>query len=201
MLGQHQTANFGVALAALVLLRQTDSRVGLSHLRSGVRDVHWPARFQVIPGRPTMIFDVAHNASGMQVFGETWPRVFGGRRAVTLFTTRDDKNYRVMWTSLAPAVSVWVGCPLPHSPGIGRATMEDLARKAGIPFEWYETPIAGYRRARALAGPDGLCLVAGSHYLVGDVIPAAWVAIQPLVKSPIQQLTWDDILASLKMPS
>jgi len=201
LLGDHQTANLGVALATLVVLRGSESSIALSHLRSGVRDVHWPARFQIIPGRPTMIFDVAHNQSGMQVFSDTWPRVFGERRAVALFTTRDDKNFRSMWKSLAPCLSVWIGCPLPHSPGIERGTMEQLARKEGIPFEWYNTPMEGYRRARALAGPDGLCLVAGSHYLVGDIMPAAWITSRPPGESPIQRLKWDDILAALRLPS
>lgn len=200
LLGRHQAANLGVALAALAMLRQSDSGIELSHLRSGAGTVHWPARFQMIPGHPTLVFDVAHNVSGMQVFAETWLRVFGGRRAVALFTTREDKDYRAMWRLLAPCLSAWIGCPLPHSPGIERNAMEEMARKAKIPFEWYETPAEGYRRARALAGPDGIGLIAGSHYLVGDVIPAAWVGSQPPMHAPTQKLSWNDIRASLKTP-
>jgi dihydrofolate synthase/folylpolyglutamate synthase len=200
LLGRHQTANLGVALAALHMLPRTDPSLYPGNLRSGVRQVHWPARFQVIPGNPTEVFDVAHNPSGMQVLADTWPKVFGRRKAAALFTTRQDKTYKTMFTALAPCLSAWVGCPLPHSPGIERHDMELLARRADIPFEWCDTPMAGYHRTRALAHPGGLCLVAGSHYLIGDVIPPSLVASPSLAKTPIQKLVWHDILASLRRP-
>lgn len=201
LLGQHQTANLGVALAALLMLPETGASISSAGLRAGVKQVHWPARFQIIPGHPTTIYDVAHNPSGMQVFADTWPRIFGRRKAAALFTTRDDKKYRLMWDALAPCLSAWVGCPLPHSPGIERGEMERLARQSQTPFEWNDTPEDGYRRARELAGRDGLCLVAGSHYLVGDLIPASLVASPSPSGAPIQELGWQDILASLRMPS
>ena len=201
LLGRHQSANLGVALAALVMLPHTESPLSPHHLRSGTKHIRWPARFQVVPGHPTEVFDVGHNPSGMRVFADTWAKVFDRRKAAALFTTRRDKHFQTMWAALAPCVSTWIGCPLPHSPGIERDEMRLLAHRSGIPFEWCETPKAGYRRARDLAGPDGLCLVAGSHYLVGEVIPPSTVAAEPRTSAPIQTLGWNDILAALKMPS
>jgi dihydrofolate synthase/folylpolyglutamate synthase len=199
--GDHQTANLGVALAALLMLPDTGTAVPTGRIRSGVEHVHWPARFQIVPGNPTVVFDVAHNPSGMEVFAETWPTVFGARRAAALFTTRDDKNYRAMWEDLAPCLSSWIGCPLPHSPGIERNEMQAMASRSGIPFEWAATAADGYRRAKKLAGPDGICLVAGSHYLVGEVIPASLVASPVHVAAPVQNLRWQEILESVRMPS
>ena len=198
LLGTHQAANLGVALAALLMLPCLSIPLSAGQLRRGARRVHWPARFQVIPGTPTVVFDAAHNPSGMDAFAKTWPRVFGRRRAVALFTAREDKNFKRMWRALAPRVSAWIGCPLPHSPGIAEPEMRNLALASGTPFQWAETAAAGFRRAKELAGRDGVCVVAGSHYLVGEVIPAKAVTSPAPVASPLQFLSWDSILASLR---
>jgi folylpolyglutamate synthase/dihydropteroate synthase len=137
----------------------------------------------------------------MQVFADTWTKVFDRRKAVALFTTREDKNFRAMWKSLAPCISAWVGCPLPHSPGIERDEMQTLARRSNMPFEWCDTPMAGYHRVRELARPGGLSLVAGSHYLVGDVIPPPLIVSPSQANAPMQKPEWHDILQSLRMPS
>lgn len=58
--GSYQLANAAVALAALGELRER-LPVGISAIKRGLLEVDWPGRFQVLPGRPTIILDVAHN--------------------------------------------------------------------------------------------------------------------------------------------
>jgi dihydrofolate synthase/folylpolyglutamate synthase len=194
--GPHQVTNLGIALATVLSLGFSQVRVTPHQMRRGIRDVRWPSRFQVIDGRPTVVFDVAHNPSGMRVFAESWKRVFSTRRAVTLFTTRHDKDYETMWDALAPSAAALVGCPLPHSTGIDRTSMKRLADRFDIPFHWTDSARAGFRLCKTLAGPKGICLVVGSHYLIGDVIPAAALASPPQGLSR-QLVTWADIIRAL----
>jgi dihydrofolate synthase/folylpolyglutamate synthase len=194
--GPHQISNLGIALAAVLSLGRLQVSVSPRHMQRGIRSVRWPARFQVIVGRPALVFDVAHNPSGMRVFAESWKRVFRNRRAVTLFTTRQDKDYEAMWNALAPNVAALVGCPLPHSTGIDRLSMKGLADRYEVPFHWANSARAGFRLCKTLAGSTGICLVVGSHYLIGDVIPASALTSPPRGLSR-QVVTWPDIVKAL----
>jgi dihydrofolate synthase/folylpolyglutamate synthase len=195
--GDHQVANLSVALSAALLL-DCETPLVPSVLRRGVRDVHWPGRFQIIPGHPTVVCDVAHNPPGMRRVVDTWRKIFAQRRAVVLFTTRDDKDYRSIWRMLAPCALRWIGCPLPHSTGIAEQEMRRMA--GAVPFEWSANATTAFRRASEMAGPDGLVLVAGSHYLVGELMPAAHFDTGMGWKKWVQNLSWTEIRRMSQIP-
>jgi len=193
LVGDHQTANLGVAIAAVLLLDASDIRLTPALLRRGIRDVHWPGRFQLVPGQPTVVYDVAHNPPGMREVVKTWRKLFRNRRPVVLFTTRDDKDFRTMWRLLAPCVSRWIGCPLPHAAGIAEQEMRPMARAQSVPFEWCADASAALQRAKAWAGSDGLVLVVGSHYLVGEVMQPTHFDTCAGRKRWVQDLSWTEI--------
>jgi len=193
LLGDHQTANLGVAIAAALMLQARWSRLTPGFVRRGTRDAHWPGRFQLSPGRPAVILDVAHNPAGMRQVVETWRKNFGHRRPVVLFTTRNDKDFRTMWRLLAPCAARWVGCPLPHSAGIGQTEMRRMADAQSVPFDWRDNAAAALRHAKALTGREGLVLVTGSHYLVGDVMPPLNFDNRHSRRAMVQNLSWAEI--------
>jgi len=67
--GDRQLANASAALAALDALRARFP-VGMQDIRNGLAHVDLPARFQVLPGRPTVVLDVAHNPQAAGVLAE-----------------------------------------------------------------------------------------------------------------------------------
>jgi len=52
------------------------SRSAMQDIRNGLAQVQLPARFQVLPGRPTVVLDVAHNPQAARVLAEK-PRGMG----------------------------------------------------------------------------------------------------------------------------
>jgi dihydrofolate synthase/folylpolyglutamate synthase len=170
--GAHQCANLALALAGIALLRTQGIAARHGTVRTGVKNAHWPARFQIAPGCPTVVYDAAHNPDGIKAVVETWTRIFGSRRPVCVFTSRTDKKYREMVSIISLLAAHWVGCPLPREPGVARLDMERLARRHGLAFTWADSPGQALQTARRLAGVRGRVLVVGSHYLVGAVIPA-----------------------------
>ena len=67
LLGRHQLRNVALAIAAAEELARQDFPVTSSSIERGIRETHWPGRFQVIPasgGAPEYVFDVAHNPAG-----------------------------------------------------------------------------------------------------------------------------------------
>jgi len=194
--GTHQCANLALALAGIALLRTQGIDARHGDVRTGVKNAHWPARFQIAPGRPTVVYDAAHNPDGLRAVVETWERIFGSRRPVCVFTTRTDKNYREMVSIMSPLAAHWLGCPLPGEPGVARPEMERLARRHGLAFTWADSPRQAMQTARRLAGARGFVLVVGSHYLVGAVIPPALINDLKWGSGVVTRVSRADLLAA-----
>src|SRR5262249_51999883 len=64
--GSRQLANASAAIAALGALRAR-LPVGMQDVRMGLARVELPGRFQVLPGRPAVVLDVAHNPQAARV--------------------------------------------------------------------------------------------------------------------------------------
>jgi dihydrofolate synthase/folylpolyglutamate synthase len=198
--GTHQQANCAIALAATSVLQAVGIGVSATAIKRGLRSVHWPARFQIVAGNPTTVYDAAHNLDGIRAVADTWRRVFGSRRAVAVFTTRADKEVAEMAATLAPIMSHWVGCPLPTMRGIERGDMEQLAIDLKRPSIWRKSPREALRTARRLAGRNGIVLIVGSHFLVGEVIPANRVSNGDMSTRSLWPATRADLLAAAGDP-
>lgn len=184
--GHHQAENAAVALAATEAMlgrALTDAEVA-----TGLGGVASPGRFEVRPGRPTVVLDAAHNPHGARSLVASLAEMEGSRdrRVIAVVAALGDKDVDGMLTELEPAVDLVV-CAGNSSPrSLSSAALAD--RAAGI------LGAARVRRAsnvataitvaRALAGvpvdgadPDeAVVLVTGSVVTVGDaarVLPVA----------------------------
>ncbi|WP_324663055.1 dihydropteroate synthase [Haloarcula sediminis] len=67
LLGEHQAHNAGIAAA---LVRQAADALGVDIARAaverGLRNVHWPGRFEVMGQSPLTVLDGAHNPGGLE---------------------------------------------------------------------------------------------------------------------------------------
>jgi dihydrofolate synthase/folylpolyglutamate synthase len=103
--GQHQAANICTAIGALTVLERSfaiddeDIRRGLRSIRrnSGIL-----ARTQVVPGEPTTVVDVSHNAAGLHALVRTLmdSRIAGPLHVV--FGAMADKDVEAMLRELLP---------------------------------------------------------------------------------------------------
>ncbi|HSH00663.1 MAG TPA: folylpolyglutamate synthase/dihydrofolate synthase family protein [candidate division Zixibacteria bacterium] len=198
--GGHQTGNCAIALAALQMLRGVGYTITPGHVARGLRDVHWPARFQIAGDRPLVVYDAAHNLDGVRAVVDTWRALYPARRAVVVFTARADKDVGPMAHTLAPMMDHWIGCPLPTMRGAERSELESLAGQAGVPFSWAASPRAAARLARRIAGVQGAVLVIGSHFLIGDIIRAEEITNGHRRAVSLWPLTQDALLAAAREP-
>lgn len=169
--GTHQLTNLAIALASVRLLDGVGVDVTPEATRTGVANTHWAARFQIEEGQPTVIYDAGHNPDGAWAIIATWKKEFGGRKCICVFNTRPDKDHVEILEVLSPIVDRWVFCPMPDSPYIGQEELLRLASERGRAAEWADSPSRAIAKARRLAGGKSPVLVAGSHYLVGAIIP------------------------------
>lgn len=69
--GKHQIQNASLAIDALAHI---PFNVTESQIRQGLKNVKWYGRFQIIRDKPLIIFDVAHNSSGITSFLHEWEK-------------------------------------------------------------------------------------------------------------------------------
>lgn len=165
--GAHQAINAGIALATVCAL--SDALPVATHaLQSGLKRAWWPARFQIYSEQPTFVLDVAHNPESMQRLVETLQQAFPGRRPVVVFGLLADKDVRATlqpWRDLAAHFVVVTAASERAVPAAGlmpaAASLQVSAVCAGNMAQ-------ALRFASEEAGPTGLVIVTGSHYVVGE---------------------------------
>ena len=89
--GANQLLNASAALAALEVLR-LELPVGAQEVRTGLVMVELPGRFQVLPGRPTVILDVAHNPHAAAALGQNLGNMGFHRYTYAVFGIMEDKD-------------------------------------------------------------------------------------------------------------
>ncbi len=170
--GANQLLNASGVLAALEAMR--DRLPVFAHaVRQGLAKVELPGRFQIVPGRPTIVLDVAHNPhaaahlarnlDGMGFHPQTWA-VFGMLK---------DKDIDAVIAPLAKAVDHWIVCDLP-GPRAASAALLAQRLQASAPagaanVVQVATPADGLRFAREHADENDRILVFGSFLTVADV--------------------------------
>ena len=174
--GAFQRRNFALAEAAAeaFLGRPLDP----GPVREAAAAVTVPGRLERIAERPPTYLDAAHNPDGAAALARSLPGLAAGRRVVACLAILADKDAEAMIAALAPALDRAVCTELPQAAleGHGRpgarsrpaAELVAACEAAGLAAEAEPDFAAALNRARALAAepPEGVLLLAGSHYAI-----------------------------------
>lgn len=165
MLGQHQLANAACATALLQLLGVPDSAI-----RQGLAAAVWPGRFEVWEGEPPVVLDTAHNPAGARALALAAREYLAGRPLVLLLGLLADKAVPEVLDPLAPlARQIIATTPLHPTRALPAEKLVAALTALGYTAAAIPDPAAALAAARAACPPQGVVLVAGSHYLVGPV--------------------------------
>ena len=172
LLGEHQAVNAATAIAAAELAGPLAERLTPERVRGGLRQVRWPGRMELVPGRPDTLLDGAHNRASMERLMEGLAQHFPGRPLVFVFASAADKDIDGMLAVLAqkgggaPVVFTRTNNPRAADP------VDLAARFSGRGGRGAETApdtASALAAARKKAPLGGLVVVCGSLYLVGEV--------------------------------
>ena len=163
----------GNAAAALMALETIRSRlpVDMGAIRRGLVEVELPGRFQVLPGRPMTILDVAHNPHAALRLRENLSRIPGGR-TLAVFAMLRDKDVVGVARVLADSVDTWFVATLPGPRGESADGLAARLRTAGVVAAVHvcrDVPEA-MRSARGEAGADDKIVVFGSFLTVAAAL-------------------------------
>jgi len=165
--GAMQLRNASAAMCALDTLRER-LPVGMQDVRRGLAEVELPARFQVLPGKPQIILDVAHNPQAAQVLADNLASSGFAPETIAVCGMLKDKDVGGVLRTLAPRVTRW---HLASLQGPRAASAEELARF--VEGECFGSPAQAFAAALGVAGENDKIVVFGSFLTVGEVV--AWL--------------------------
>ncbi|RTL27820.1 MAG: bifunctional tetrahydrofolate synthase/dihydrofolate synthase [Burkholderiales bacterium] len=177
--GANQLLNASGVLAALEAMRQR-LPVSAQAVRTGLATVELPGRFQIIPGQPTLILDVAHNPHAAATLAVNLDQMGFYPRTHAVWGAMADKDAAGMITKLRPLVDAWYCCDLPTPRAASAAQLQqaieaDIAAHPGATapkatVSAHADPMAALKAALAAADPTDRIVVFGSFYTVGGVM-------------------------------
>ena len=171
--GANQLLNASGVLAVFEALRER-LPITAQAVRNGLATVELPGRFQIVPGQPVLVLDVAHNPQAAAALAFNLDQMGFYPRTHAVFGAMHDKDIAGMVTRLAALVDRWYlsDLPLPRA-----ASAEELERtlRAMLPTQAeppsrHGSPSEALRAALAAADPADRIVVFGSFLCVGGVL-------------------------------
>jgi dihydrofolate synthase/folylpolyglutamate synthase len=173
LLGEHQAANAAVAVATVEHLQELGFTVDDQAVASGLAEVEWPARLEVMSGRPLIVLDCAHNVASAQALVDTLQSAFPPTRRLLIFAGSADKDLEGILRTLAPHFKH--AFLTRYSTNPRSVPLEQLTalvdRCLPIPFTLCSDPVDALRAALIMAGPADLVCATGSVFLAGQLRP------------------------------
>ncbi len=169
--GQYQLSNAAAAITALDTLRDR-LPVSVNALREGLLTTQLSGRFQVLPGRPMIILDVAHNPHASE-------RLAGALGAMTeigkthaVFAMLRDKDIEGVVRAVKAQVDCWYLAPLPGVRGGGVQVLEAALDSADVldRVECFASVAQALRAAQNSARLDDRIVVFGSFLTVAQAL-------------------------------
>jgi len=168
--GANQLANAACALAALEALGERVP-VAMQDIRRGLAEVELPGRFQVLPGKPAVVLDVAHNPQAARVLAEDLGHQGFFGRTWAVFGMLADKDVAGVIEAMKPRVDRWLACGLEGPRGLSGEGLAERLRAAGVAeVRPFPSPAAAFRQAKESAGEDDRIVAFGSFLTVAQVM-------------------------------
>ena len=171
--GANQLINASGVLAALTAMRQ-QLPVTAQAVRNGLALVELPGRFQVVPGQPALVLDVAHNPHSVAALALNLDAMGFYPTTHAVFGAMADKDLAPMLHRMDPLVDRWYFADLPTpraaSGAALQAAWQALTQRKDASSAVFSQPLDALHAAAAKAQAADRIVVFGSFYTVGGVL-------------------------------
>jgi dihydrofolate synthase/folylpolyglutamate synthase len=185
--GANQLVNASGVLAALTALRE-QLPVTAQAVRNGLAFVELPGRFQIIPGQPTLVLDVAHNPHSVAALTANLDAMGYYPTTHAVFGAMADKDLAPMLARILPLVDRWYFTDLPTPRAASAAALQTFWQaqnpKPNVTAAAFADPMQALQAAIAAADPADRIVVFGSFYTVGGVLQQGVPRLQAKHLSP-----------------
>lgn len=171
--GANQLLNASGVLASLEALSQR-LPVSQQAVRQGLLNVELAGRFQVLPGRPAVILDVAHNPHATAVLAKNLDNMGFYPRTLAVLGMLRDKDAAGVIDKVADRIDHWYLGGTAGPRGLSGQALADIlhGRRPEAAVESFDDIGAAYDAAHRAAAADDRIVVFGSFLTVADVMRA-----------------------------
>ena len=166
--GRHQLRNVALAVAAAVELNQSFGfKISPQHITEGVANTSWPGRFQVVPGFPEIVLDVAHNPAGAWALRSALSSRYDGQPLTIIFGAMRDKAIAEIAELLFPLAEQVIAVKVDSPRAASGEEIQQFAGHVGTPIALAGDLGSAIKTARQCGRP---IVITGSVYLVGAAL-------------------------------
>ena len=171
--GANQLLNASGVLAALTALRER-LPVPAQAVRTGLALVELPGRFQIVPGQPTLVLDVAHNPHSVAALAANLDAMGFYPTTHAVFGAMADKDLAPMLAKVGPIVDRWYFTDLPTPRAAAAADLQSAWQAQNKRHDAASSCHADVSQALAAAvaaaDPADRIVVFGSFFTVAGVL-------------------------------
>jgi dihydrofolate synthase / folylpolyglutamate synthase len=171
--GRHQMVNATNALALLEMAVDGTFPISPSAIRTGLQEVRWRGRLEIVQRNPLLVLDGAHNLAGAHVlfdFLHSQIHDGAGRKLILVVGMMRDKNLQGFLRVFIPIVDHLILT----QPRMERAASVDELNQAVDREDLVPCLLAdsweAVCRAKDISNPADVICVTGSLFLVGEVL-------------------------------
>lgn len=171
----YQRENAGVAVAVIDWLCQKGFTIREEAILTGLANVRWPGRFDLISQFPWVLLDSAHNTDGIERLVENLED-----KVSVIFSVADDKNVEGIVKLLAPYVNEFVITQFYGKRAMSTDKIRGIVATTNVPFyieqDFYSALEYGWQKARQ----GEKLLITGSIYAIGQTYE--WLIKKDVIK-------------------
>jgi dihydrofolate synthase/folylpolyglutamate synthase len=180
LVGRHQLRNIALAIATAEVLSHQGFPITPEAIEGGIRETRWPGRFQVRApkaGAPEYVFDVAHNPAGAWALRSALSTNYEDRRLTFVFGAMRDKAIGEIAEILFPLAAQVIATRADNPRSATPDEIRDAASRTATDIEEAMDVPSALDRAGSLAGLQGVVVITGSIYIVGEAMRALGVKV------------------------
>ena len=169
--GAYQLANAAACITALDCLRER-LPVTAQDIRSGLLQAELAGRFEVLPGRPTVILDVAHNPHAARALAANLASMPRSANTFAVFAMLKDKDIAGVVNAVKDRITRWFVATTEGPRGAAAQQLAEELNRAGVtaPVTQFEDVAGAWRAARDIAAGNDKIIVFGSFLTVAAVM-------------------------------
>jgi len=176
--GSFQLNNASAVLAALDALKHI-LPVSMAAVRRGLGEVQLAGRFQLVPGRPTLILDVAHNLHAAHALAQNLADMPSYQHTYAVFAMLQDKDIPGVIAALNVHIDTWLVAGIAAERGATTEYLDHQLQNGRVSGEikTFSQVAEAMRFAYNEAGDNDRIMVFGSFYTVAEAMGEAGLLV------------------------
>jgi dihydrofolate synthase/folylpolyglutamate synthase len=165
LLGEHQLENAATAVATLEALG-----ISKEAISSGLAEVRWPGRLEILRQNPVLVVDGAHNPDSAKKLRESLSKLFHFRHLTFIIGVLANKDVKGILRELAPIADKVIVTHFRHPRAAQPSVLLDEFNEMEMEVEVTESVAQAVFKALAEAGKEDLICATGSLFVVAEAI-------------------------------